>query len=223
MRQLSGPGDVWAPMPLSPPTSANPTKSSPTALRSSTRILFPPKSAWVTLSKTSWINQYKNHRFPAEIISHAVWLYFCFCLSYRDVEELLFEHCHLRWWAVKHFPLRGVYPEPSCSGVPLRRIGNSHGLFTPRRRPHPPQSRPRRQAAGRAGGRGCPVWTPRWRWWPFVPPTPHISSISAAPACCLSTRISSASRVRRGAVLTDASATSSCLSARRTVSGLLCN
>jgi putative transposase len=35
-------------------------------------------------------NSYKNHRFPAEILSHAVWLYFRFCLSYRDVEELLF-------------------------------------------------------------------------------------------------------------------------------------
>jgi putative transposase len=35
-------------------------------------------------------NQYKNYRFPAEIISHAVWRHFCFCLSYRDVEELLF-------------------------------------------------------------------------------------------------------------------------------------
>jgi transposase-like protein len=35
-------------------------------------------------------NPYKNHRFPAEIISHAVWLYFRFCLSYRDAEELLF-------------------------------------------------------------------------------------------------------------------------------------
>jgi hypothetical protein len=34
-------------------------------------------------------NRYKNHRFPVEIISHAVWLYFRFCLSYRDVEELL--------------------------------------------------------------------------------------------------------------------------------------
>jgi hypothetical protein len=34
---------------------------------------------------------YKNHRFPAEIISHAVWLYFRFCLSFRDVEELLLE------------------------------------------------------------------------------------------------------------------------------------
>src|SRR5262252_3056708 len=34
---------------------------------------------------------YKNHRFPVEIISHAVWLYFRFCLSFRDVEELLLE------------------------------------------------------------------------------------------------------------------------------------
>jgi len=33
----------------------------------------------------------KNHRFPIEIISHAVWLYFRFCLSFRDVEELLLE------------------------------------------------------------------------------------------------------------------------------------
>jgi hypothetical protein len=35
-------------------------------------------------------NLYKYHRFPGEIISHAVWLYFRFPLSYRDVEELLF-------------------------------------------------------------------------------------------------------------------------------------
>jgi putative transposase len=32
---------------------------------------------------------YKNHRFPPEIISHAVWLYHRFCLSFRDIEELL--------------------------------------------------------------------------------------------------------------------------------------
>jgi putative transposase len=35
--------------------------------------------------------RYKNYRFPIEIISHAVWLYFRFCLSFRDVEELLCE------------------------------------------------------------------------------------------------------------------------------------
>jgi putative transposase len=32
---------------------------------------------------------YKRHRFPAEIISHGVWLYCRFCLSYRDVEQLM--------------------------------------------------------------------------------------------------------------------------------------
>jgi len=35
--------------------------------------------------------KYKNHRFPVEIISHAVWLYFRFSLRFRDVEELLCE------------------------------------------------------------------------------------------------------------------------------------
>ncbi len=34
---------------------------------------------------------YKGFRFPAEIISHAVWLYHRFSLSFRDVEELLYE------------------------------------------------------------------------------------------------------------------------------------
>ncbi|CDN51358.1 IS6 family transposase [Neorhizobium galegae] len=34
---------------------------------------------------------YKNHRFPRQIISHAVWLYFRFPLSLRLVEEILLE------------------------------------------------------------------------------------------------------------------------------------
>ena len=34
---------------------------------------------------------YKHHRFPGEIISHGVWLYYRFPLSYRDVQELLCE------------------------------------------------------------------------------------------------------------------------------------
>jgi putative transposase len=32
---------------------------------------------------------YRRHRFPAEIIAHAVWLYFRFPLSLRMVEDLL--------------------------------------------------------------------------------------------------------------------------------------
>jgi len=35
------------------------------------------------------ISSYHRHRFPAEIISHSVWLYFRFALSFRDVEEML--------------------------------------------------------------------------------------------------------------------------------------
>ena len=32
---------------------------------------------------------YHGYRFPSEIIAHAVWLYFRFSLSFRDVEDLL--------------------------------------------------------------------------------------------------------------------------------------
>lgn len=32
---------------------------------------------------------YRGYRFPREIISHGVWLYHRFALSFRDVEELL--------------------------------------------------------------------------------------------------------------------------------------
>ncbi len=35
------------------------------------------------------VSLYHRHRFPAEIISHRVWLYFRFTLSFRDVEEIL--------------------------------------------------------------------------------------------------------------------------------------
>ena len=34
---------------------------------------------------------YARHRFPPEVIQHAVWLYLRFTLSYRDVEDLLAE------------------------------------------------------------------------------------------------------------------------------------
>jgi len=51
--------------------------------------------------------RYKNHRFPGEIISHGVWLYYRFPLSYRDVQELLLErgidvtHEAIRQWCPK--------------------------------------------------------------------------------------------------------------------------
>src|SRR5918998_4558360 len=50
---------------------------------------------------------YPGHRFPAEIISHAVWLYHVFSLSLRDVEPILAErgiavtHESIRQWGLK--------------------------------------------------------------------------------------------------------------------------
>ncbi len=34
---------------------------------------------------------YKGHRYPVEVISPCVWLYFCFPLSFREVEEFMLE------------------------------------------------------------------------------------------------------------------------------------
>ena len=54
--------------------------------------------------------RYHRHRFPPEIISHAVWLYHRFCLSFRDVEDLLAErgivvtHETVRQWCRKFGP-----------------------------------------------------------------------------------------------------------------------
>ena len=39
----------------------------------------------------SFLHKYKRHRFPSEIIQYAVWLYYRFNLSHRDVEDLLAE------------------------------------------------------------------------------------------------------------------------------------
>src|SRR3954452_23744727 len=50
---------------------------------------------------------YAGHRFPAEIINHAVWLYFRFPLSLRIVEEMLavrgiiVSHETVRQWGLK--------------------------------------------------------------------------------------------------------------------------
>src|SRR5256885_2766805 len=64
-----------------------------------------------------------RHRFPPEIIQHAVWLYLRFTLSFRDVEELLAErsidvsHETIRRWVEVFGPmiaqrLRSMRPKP---------------------------------------------------------------------------------------------------------------
>ena len=54
---------------------------------------------------------YRGFHFPAEVISHAVWLYARRALSYRDVEELLSERgIQVSYESVRHSgcgPLRG--------------------------------------------------------------------------------------------------------------------
>ena len=37
------------------------------------------------------MNTYKSHRFPPDIISYAIWLYYRFNLSHSDIEDLLAE------------------------------------------------------------------------------------------------------------------------------------
>src|SRR5215204_2331441 len=66
---------------------------------------------------------YKNHRFPVEIISHAVWLCFRFCLSFRDVEELLCE--------------RGVIVSYEAIRKWCRKLGQQYANQLRRRRPRP--------------------------------------------------------------------------------------
>jgi putative transposase len=53
------------------------------------------------------MNTYKRHRFPPDIISYSVWLYYRFNLSHRDIEDLLAErgitvsHESIRLWCIK--------------------------------------------------------------------------------------------------------------------------
>ena len=66
---------------------------------------------------------YSRHRFPGSIIQHAVWLYFRFPLSFRDVEDMLAErgidvsYESVRRWSVKFglayaYKLRQSRPRP---------------------------------------------------------------------------------------------------------------
>jgi putative transposase len=73
-----------------------------------------------TLAPTT---KYKNHRFPVESVSHAVWLYFRFCSDFPDVEELLFE--------------RGASVTYEAIRKWCRKFGQSYAKKLRRRRPRP--------------------------------------------------------------------------------------
>ncbi|CAM5740907.1 IS6 family transposase [Streptomyces hirsutus] len=50
-------------------------------------LVVPGRESFVSSAPPS----YKGHRYPVEVISHCVWLYFRFPLSFREVEEPMFE------------------------------------------------------------------------------------------------------------------------------------
>jgi putative transposase len=72
---------------------------------------------------TPLTNPSTRHRFPVEIISHCVWLYFRFRLSYRDVEELMAE--------------RGVILTYEAVRSWCRKFGQVYANQLRRRRPRP--------------------------------------------------------------------------------------
>jgi putative transposase len=57
------------------------------------------------------MNTYTRHRFPPDVISYAVWLYYRFNLSHRDIEDLLAERGitvtreSIRLWCIKFGPI----------------------------------------------------------------------------------------------------------------------
>ena len=73
---------------------------------------------------------YRRHRFPPEVISHAVWLYFRFPLSLRMVEEMLVERgiCVIsetvRQWGRSSV---GASPTKSAGGL---RLAATNGIWT---------------------------------------------------------------------------------------------
>jgi putative transposase len=86
------------------------------------------------------ISPYHRHRFPAEIISHCVWLYFRFPLSFRDVEEMLAKHGvvltyeTVREWCLKFGQkyaneLRRRTPRPGDRGILMKCSSRSMDAF----------------------------------------------------------------------------------------------
>jgi len=66
------------------------------------------------------MNTYKRHRFPPDIISYAVWLYYRLNLSHRDIEDLLAERGiivtreSIRLWCIK------------CGSLYAKRLKRNH-------------------------------------------------------------------------------------------------
>jgi hypothetical protein len=123
-----------------------------TVLSNYAHSLYRHRPVWHTCSINTLpaTNLYKRHRFPTEIISHSVWLYFRLCLSYRDVEELMAERSiSLTYEAVRYW---------------CRKFGQAYANALRHRRP--PQAADRharrrgRRWAGPRAGQTVYFWPP---------------------------------------------------------------
>ena len=94
-------------------------------------------------------NRYAGHRYPTEIISHAVWLYFRFTLSFRDIEELLaargiiLTYETIRQWCLK-------FGQPFANEIRHRQGRPGDTLFLDEVGPRCPINRPPAGAADAA-------------------------------------------------------------------------
>ena len=70
---------------------------------------------------------YRGFRYPVEIISHGVWLYYRFPLSFREVQEMMLQrgivvsHETIRQWCVK-------FGQTYANGLRRRRPGDTWHL-----------------------------------------------------------------------------------------------
>jgi putative transposase len=68
------------------------------------RLLWEVRRGWLVVTETP---SYQGFRYPVEIISHGVWLYYRFPLSFREVQEMMLQrgivvsHETVRRWCVK--------------------------------------------------------------------------------------------------------------------------
>jgi putative transposase len=87
---------------------------------------------------------YARHRFPPVIIQHAVWLYFRFALSYRDVEDMLAE--------------RGIDASYETVRRWVLKFGRSYADRIRRRRPRPSDRWHLDEVFLRIGGKTVYLW-----------------------------------------------------------------
>jgi putative transposase len=90
------------------------------------------------------VSLYRRHRFPSAIISHAVYLYFHFAVSYRDVEEML--------------AVRGIRVSYETIRRWCLKFGHLFAAEIRRRRPHPRDRWHLDEMHLRIGGRTHYLW-----------------------------------------------------------------